>query len=419
MKHTGLLLIFFLIFFPVFAQNCQNDSVGFIPINDLGDGIFNGKKGGLYGNGKNEMPDEHLKAGIAYAKKIRPLNAKGEADSAGKIGFISIGMSNANMFFASFKDSALAFADLNTKLVLANCAIGSKDIDNLTDLRDSYWTEVPKRLSQAGITAAQVQVVWFEQAQHITKIPRGEGIEHIAKIEEKFLFVFKHLKKIFPNLQQIFCSGRDYGNYGLQGRGNPEPYAYYTGWAFRNLVERQLNQDPLLRHDVSENGTVWLAWADYIWANGNNPRKDGFKWICPDDLESDGVHPSPTGRAKVAAMLMKFFAQDATTIWFKNLQKDDDNGDDDGNDDDNITSSELLDEKPFVKITPNPAKGIFSIDSEKIEIVNVQIFNSLGTQILESNKAQIDLSHFPNGVYMLKISDRQGRIFSESVFLSR
>jgi hypothetical protein len=46
---------------------------------------------------------------------------------------------------------------------------------------------------------------------------------------------------------------------------------------------------------------------------------DGLNWICPDDYEPDGIHPSIAGRMKVARKLFEFFSADETTIpWFLN-----------------------------------------------------------------------------------------------------
>lgn len=69
MKNT---LILFLLFFQanLNAQQCTNDSTGLIPITDLGTNLFNGKQGGLYGNGLNNMPYNHMLSGIQLASEV-------------------------------------------------------------------------------------------------------------------------------------------------------------------------------------------------------------------------------------------------------------------------------------------------------------------------------------------------------------
>ena len=74
-----------------------------------------------------------------------------------------------------------------------------------------------------------------------------------------------------------------------------------------------------LTFSVPAKGTVkapWLSWGPYLWANGKTKRTDGLFWT-EDDLSSDGTHPSPTGRRKVAEQLLHFFKNDLTAKpWF-------------------------------------------------------------------------------------------------------
>jgi hypothetical protein len=230
------------------AQQCQNHTTGLVPITDLGMNLFNGMQGGLYGGGSNAMPQAHLDPGILLASQVRPLDANGNPSPAGRIGFISMGMSNANMFFAGLRDSSAAYADLNAAITMVNGATGGYDIDAMLDTTSQYWTAFNQKMAFSGLTDRQVQVIWFMQAKHISGMPANEGIAHIAIMEAKFLQAFQYFRRRFPNLKQIYSSGRDYGGYSLPGRGNPEPYSYYTNWAFRKLVERQLDGDPELRY---------------------------------------------------------------------------------------------------------------------------------------------------------------------------
>jgi hypothetical protein len=103
-----------------------------------------------------------------------------------KLVFISMGMSNANMFFSTFREQSIAFPQFNPRVTMVNGATGGKDIDNLLDPNDSYWTSVDQKMAAAQLTNAQLQVIWFEQAKHISGIPPNEGINHIAIMEQKF-----------------------------------------------------------------------------------------------------------------------------------------------------------------------------------------------------------------------------------------
>src|SRR5205085_1374945 len=109
MMKTKLLFAFLLLAAMVHAQsNCQDTSYGtppYVPISDLGTNIspVTGLMGGLYPNGSNNMPQFFLDSGRARSYSIVPLDANGNSDSLnGKIGFISIGLSNTTMEFSTF-----------------------------------------------------------------------------------------------------------------------------------------------------------------------------------------------------------------------------------------------------------------------------------------------------------------------------
>ena len=98
MKHlfsenlvTILVLSFFILIPKSNAQNCNQSSVGFPPINDLGSGYWKGLQGGLYPGGQNIPPSDHYNSGIDIANHIVPLDVDGQPDSInGEIVFLSI-----------------------------------------------------------------------------------------------------------------------------------------------------------------------------------------------------------------------------------------------------------------------------------------------------------------------------------------
>lgn len=389
MKTIHISIFLFFIVNHIIGQQCENDSTGLIPINDLGTNTFNGMQGGLYGNGQNNIPTDHLNFGIQLANEVRPLNAQGFFDNQGKIGFISMGMSNANLFFGGLRDSAIAFPDLNSKLVMVNGATGGMDIDVMLNTSGQYWVTLDQKLNTAGITKAQVQVIWFMQAKHISGIPPNEGIEHIEIMESKFLQAFQYFKIIFPNLKQIYCSGRDYGGYSQAGGGNPEPYSYYTNWAFRKLIERQMNGDTLLAFSGMNPKTAWLSWANYVWSDGKNLRSDGFNWRCPEDVQQDGVHPNFAGKAKVASLLFNFFKNDTTSYWFK---------------ENTITNNkEIANDFKTLKIYPNPTFDLINIVLNDYNYSKIELINRNGMLLEETNKSIINISAYPSGMYLIRI----------------
>jgi hypothetical protein len=123
------------------------------------------------------------------------------------------------------------------------------------------------------------------------------------------------LKSKFPNLKLVYLTSRIYAGYANSNL-NPEPFAWFTGWTVKRLIEDQLNGDAALNYAGSSPSAAWLAWGPYLWAQGATPRSDGLTWI-PSDFQSDGTHPSNAGRQKVAQKLLEFFSTDATTRpWF-------------------------------------------------------------------------------------------------------
>lgn len=125
----------------------------------------------------------------------------------------------------------------------------------------------------------------------------------------------KLLKSKFPNLKIVYLSDRTYAGYATT-KLNPEPFAWYTGWAIKKLIEEQINGDNELSFAGANSNAAWLSWGPCLWANGTTPRSDGLIWERAD-FQADGTHPSTSGRKKVADLLISFFSTDETAkYWF-------------------------------------------------------------------------------------------------------
>src|SRR5205823_3434294 len=139
------------------------------PLTELGNEEYkDGFKGGLYPDGNNERPAAHEKAGLALAKKIEPLDADGKPSRDGKIVLLSVGMSNTSQSSEGFKKQLDADKDVNPHLLFVNGAQGGMTAAAIQDPADkdrgtTYWTVVDERLKKAGVTRAQVQVIWIKQ----------------------------------------------------------------------------------------------------------------------------------------------------------------------------------------------------------------------------------------------------------------
>jgi len=312
MKHKSLLLSLFVLLQSanVYGQkDCTKTSIGQVPLNDLGTGTYQGYQGGLYPGGSNDLPIAHKAAGLVAAAEIRPLDQSGNVDIVnGKIALISIGPSFTTMEFSAFQFIAVQDVSINPRLVLVDGAQSGKNAEQFADTTDLVWTVIAQRLSNANVTWQQVQVAWVKSvnALHTAGFP-GDA----TKLSSDLATVARNLKAKFPNIKLAYFSSRTYGGYG-----NAEPYPYETGFAVKWLIEQQINGDTTLAFAGVNPKAPWLAWGPYLWADGTTPRLDSLVWEC-SDFQSDGTHPSLSGRMKVARILLTFFKTEPTaTSWF-------------------------------------------------------------------------------------------------------
>src|SRR6185436_1378986 len=137
MRSLLLVLVLLVALATLAFFDCTLTSVGIVPLNDLGPGLYvPGTIGGLYPGGQDVRPAAHLAAGRAIATtEVLPRNAAGAVDLGnGKIGLVSIGMSNTTQEFGG---SPLAFkprADLDPSkdphVVIVDGAQGGKAASN-------------------------------------------------------------------------------------------------------------------------------------------------------------------------------------------------------------------------------------------------------------------------------------------------
>lgn len=263
-----------------------------------------GEEGGLYGDGQNAPPPAHQQAAEAALRRIRPLDVQGKPDPNGKIAFISISMSNATQEFSLFKSRADADPAKSPRVAVVDCAQGGQAMGEWVDPNGRPWDEADRRIASAGVGAAQVQAVWLKLAN---KGPTGSLDQHVGKLAADTTAVLHNIRQKFPNVQIVYLGSRIYGGHAT-GVLNPEPYAYEGGFAVRRLIAEQIAGKPELKYDA-ETGTgrsPLLLWGPYLWADGDRPRKsDGLVWLR-EDFSNDGVHPSASGREKVAQLLLDF-----------------------------------------------------------------------------------------------------------------
>jgi hypothetical protein len=292
------------------------ESIGQKPLTEMSaTDRYKGQDGGLYGGGKNEPSEKLRKAALTALKRIQPLDAAGKTSADGIIGFVSISMSNATQEFSLFKRLADEDAAKSPHVTIVDCAQGGQAMAEWVDPEARPWQEASRRLSAANLNPKQVEVASIKLAN---KAPQGELMEHGKKLESDTLKVIQNARAKFPNLRIVYLSSRIYGGYATN-RLNPEPYAYESGFVVRWLIERQIKGEKELNY-VPSRGEVHapvLLWGPYLWADGTTPRKADGLVYSREDLGPDGTHPSPSGRVKVANLLLEFFKTDSLAkTWF-------------------------------------------------------------------------------------------------------
>lgn len=262
---------------------------GLTPLSDLS-GRYRDQECGLYGPGINVPPSALAARAETAAKAIRPLDSAGKPAADGKIALLSIGMSNTTMEFSAFKRMADTDPRKAAAVVLVDGAQGGRTAQSwATD--DRVWQEADRRIAAAGASPAQVQAVWLKQAN---AGPTEGWPAATDKLRDNLQKDIDLARQHYPNLRLVFLSSRIYAGYATS-RLNPEPYAYESAFAVRQVIQKQASDGPV------------VLWGPYLWADGEKGRKgDDLKWT-PADFGADGTHPSPAGQQKVAGLLLDFF----------------------------------------------------------------------------------------------------------------
>src|ERR1035441_7637208 len=196
---------------PINPPPPPRDSTGLTPLSELGTAKYKGEDGGLYGGGKNEPPAAHAAAARKQSAEILPRDADGKPARDGKIGVLSVGMSNTTMEYSAFKRLAEGDPEMSPRVVLVDGAQGGKTAMVWARGESPVWQEVETRLQRAGITPAQVQVVWLKQAE-AGPGRLGEFPEHAQVLEKHLVGILHLLHQKFPNLRIAYLSSRIYAD---------------------------------------------------------------------------------------------------------------------------------------------------------------------------------------------------------------
>lgn len=407
---VSCLIVFY--FHTLFSQNCNAPSSGSSPINELGKNMFvnawgENWQGGLYPNGMNEIPETHKNKGLEHAQQIQCLDTAGNVDhNSGKVVWLSIGMSNCTQETQQFIPIANRYADKNPNLVFVDGAQGGQTAQVISapwhSNYNNFWNVVNNRLSMARVSPKQVQVIWLKEANQANNTPIRT---HYDSLVVQFRRIANELQTRFPNIKICYMASRISARYS-NSTLNPEPYAYYTGWAIKKVIEEQINNHPQLSIGTK---APWLAWGIYMWSDGATPQKSNPKVFitCPSDLNSDGTHPSTAGAQKVGTLLFDFFSTEPTSVpWFKSKSCN------------IINESSILSSDKFtMKTFPNPFRNELMINfSSHLQNAKISIYNIQGQIVREiksisGNSVLIQRNELSSGFYWMKLSNNSNKNF--------
>ncbi|MFN3940887.1 MAG: hypothetical protein ACK4IY_09885, partial [Chitinophagales bacterium] len=286
------------------------------PLDELGAGKFMGFTGGLYPDGRNIMPASFMADAIKAAEKIQPLNTQGVPDINGKIGVVTIGASTVAMFSSAINELIYDRPGIQKSIVFVNGGVGGQDLNKIYDQQGKYWQTVESRVSQAGLTNAQVQVAWLQEddlRNTVATFPQRANM-----LVEAFIYTIQKLKVRYPNLQIIYLTARHTTDYmpATSKDKHREPRAYLNGWAMKFLIEEQINGNKALAYTGDNAKAPLLMWGPYFWTQGDKPRQDGYTFT-PDMTVEDGVHPNELGKIKVANDIIQFWESDPVSqLWY-------------------------------------------------------------------------------------------------------
>jgi hypothetical protein len=318
------------------GADCTGTSTGLIPLTELRTGLYLGQfQGGLYPNGVNFPPLDHVNRGRLAAAAIVPRLPSGAVDpESGRIVLLSIGMSNTTQEYCggnypscqsfSFIGQAASHPGVDDRaLAIVDGAAGGQDIPDWDSPTDANYNRVrDTRLTPNGFSEAQVQAIWIKQAiaRPTASLPASNADAYA--IEAGLGNIVRAARVRYPNLRMVFLSSRIYAGYADTDL-NPEPYAYEGGFGVKWVIEAQINQlagggVDTVSGDLGPGVAPWIGWGPYLWADGLTPRQpDGLTYQCSDFNPSDGTHPATGARTKVGSMLLDFFLTSPFSPWFR------------------------------------------------------------------------------------------------------
>ena len=305
------------------------DPMTLIPLDVLGVDAWTDPQGishigGLYPFGQNTPPAGHNKLICQANKNVYPRNGAGVRDDiSGKIGFMVIGASNPMHIANIAEDMYYSDPQHNPKVVIVNNGQEGMSVDKM--LTTSYFSGCLTNVAEHGLTAAQVQCVWFKTDTLEMDLDDLSFDDYVDAHMPAFCDALQRILIDYPNCKIIYFTGRHTTRYALAGyEKHFEPRAYYCNWIHKFLIEEQINGNP--NYKCKGIGAVMpvLAWANPFYSNGPEENTFGYSvnesTFIPagDGAINNGVHLSDAGLEYAADYFLDFFFTNPyTKKWFK------------------------------------------------------------------------------------------------------
>jgi hypothetical protein len=261
---------------------------------------YMGQQTGLYPGAQNTIPARHQQDGLRLAATLQPLDANGNPDARnGRIVAVIKGHSNCNQYFAELQAFlGTKTAELNPQALILNAAVGGQQIPQLRELQGKVWDKATELLSQPGLSAKQVQVLFFHPTYHGAKnkdqMPPEVFPEEMQRMRQDLGRILEHCAKIYPNLKiaYVTCDGfRHYTGF--------EPHVWREAFGVKWMIQDQIERKPGTEFAGAARKIPWLQWGPYIWDNN---------W--DESYFTDGVHPAANARAIFVEKYWNFLRAD-------------------------------------------------------------------------------------------------------------
>lgn len=261
---------------------------------------------GLYPGGSNDIPPAHLQAGERIAQTIQPLDTNGAPDAVkGKIIGLIIGHSNTMMYFgqleALFKEHT---GEIQPQVELINAALGGHQLPQIVDPNDSEWNNAAVLLANKGYSEKQVQVLFLHTTYHgccnNEGRPPGEFPASMQAMQDDLVKVLEHAMQVYANLKIAYLTSD-----GFRHFTSFEPHVWQEAFAFKWLIESQIEGEAGTEFEGFERRLPWLQWGPYIWDN---------TW--DSTYFTDGVHPAQKALSIFKEKYWQFLSNDRIAqIW--------------------------------------------------------------------------------------------------------